>query len=265
MYNKYYVNVYENIDDLYDVLEEIGFDNDVDGSSNHYYWRADTPKKIYLSLESQAQGNYYVEFFLNIQNGETTEKFQIQPFTLRTNGDRPHQQTLIVSVIPLYGGGLVFGIRAGREYQTDYSGDFIYLDGAICPPAKWFAIIPPEDRHTDEWIYLVFDGAFIYDAENDEYKNSGDRLYGSTTGEITPCNYATIPSRDALNCTALTNIYTTNNNVNKVFKNLWTYGLENGDSYHHRIFTVKNKKYIILNDPINQSATHTISILCRYA
>ena len=262
MYNKYYVNTQSDIDGIYDALAEIGFDNDVDGDATHYYWRADTPKKFYMSVESQ--GGTYVEFFLNIKNGETIEKFQIQPFTLDTRGGSGlTQQQVIISTIPLYGGGLVFGMRSNREYQTDYSGDFIDM-GTPCPPAKWFTIIPPEDRRTDEWIYIVFDQAFKYNRDYSEFRAmSYDIMYGSTTGEISP-TYATIPSREALNCTALTNIYITENNVNKVFKNLWTYGLDNGDSYSHRIFTVRNKKYILLNDCNYNKSHNNYSILCRY-
>lgn len=261
MYNKYSVNVYTNIDELYDVLAEIGFTNEIDGDSTHYYWRADTSHNFYLSLEDI--GNNYVEIFVNTHG----DKFKVQPFIFKSfyggqSGDPDCVSSLMVSTIPLYGGGLVFGIRASHEYQNGYDGDFIDMH-TVMPPAKWFAIVPPENRN-EEWVYVIFDQAYKYDETEGEYVSIGyDKMYGSMAGLLN-VGYQTIPM-NALNCTALTNFYTTTNNINTVYKNLWTYGRDYGDNYIHRLFTVKNKKYILLNDCNYDISTNNYSILCRYS
>lgn len=263
MYNKYSVNIHDNINDLYSTLDEIGFTNEIDGDSSHYYWRADTPKKFYLSIEDV--GNNFAEIFVNVITDGGTEKFKVQPFLFKFTynwGIQDGVDNLMISTIPLYGGGLVFGIRAYHEYQNGYDGNFIDMH-TVMPPAKWFAIVPPENRN-EEWVYVIFDQAYKYDETEGEYVSIGyDKMYGSAAGLLN-VRYQAI-RMNALNCTALTNFYTTTNNINTVYKNLWTYGLDYGDNYIHRLFTVKNKKYILLNDCNYDISTSNYSILCRYS
>ena len=60
-------------------------------------------------------------------------------------------------------------------------------------------------------------------------------------------------------------MFTTINGIHKIYRNLWTYGTDSKISYFDRIFTVRNKKYILLNDCYSTNTSEKMTILCRYS
>ena len=271
MFNMYYVSTERDLDELRQTLLDIGFVNNIDGDTTHYYWRADTYKKFYLSLENIGDG--YVEFFVNIINGEDVVRFKIQPLALNERGssnNRTAQSSLKITTIPLYGGGIIFGIRNGEEYIEGYDGDTIdfgvwnprgnpIINSVPCPPAEWFALIAPENRNTDEWIYVQIDG-LKYDTESQEYISTNE-IWGAQFGMLqgyidsehgTQTLYGLRKEEKGLGCVTMSQCWkrvtdsNTNTDTIHVFKNLYTVNQSSG--HLHRIYTIKNKKYILVHD-----------------